>query len=92
MLVSDPNPRVVDDMHREIAIGAALTWNDIGYEATFILVERAPIRWAVYVMGDRRWASARRIQTDLTHLGGVSLLTHPTEWMDTPPGHRWTPP
>ena len=28
---------------------------------------------------------------DLTHLGGVSLLTHPAEWIDAQPGHRRTP-
>jgi hypothetical protein len=59
---SDPNPRVVGDTHGEMAIGATLTWDDVGCEATYILVERTPIWCAAYVAGDRWCVSARRIR------------------------------
>ena len=62
---SDPNPRVSRDMHLEMTIGAALAWDDVGCDATFISWERAPIRWAGYAVESgnvSKCGSARRIR------------------------------
>jgi hypothetical protein len=49
-----------------MAVGAALSWDDVGYEATDISVERTPTGWRGYGISAgfavRCCVSARRIR------------------------------
>ncbi len=61
--VSDPNPRVVARHGLQMMIGALLSWDDGGYHATIIWVERTPIGWTGYAVCAGYggwWGSARR--------------------------------
>ena len=61
---SDPNPRVVARHGLQMMIGALLTWDDGGYHATIIWVERTPIGWTGYAVCAGYggwWVSAHRM-------------------------------